>query len=380
MPLPDVVIIGAGPTGTLAAILLARGGAPVTLIEQHQFPRDKVCGECISALGLAVLVRAGLRDLLASDRPATLHRAILYATNGSSASLELSDPMWGLSRSRLDARLLEEAAHSGARVIQPARCEALYPGRTPRVLVRDLQANHQVELHPSVVLLADGKAALLQDRPRATKEFGIKAHFTNVDAPRDAIELFGVHGHYGGLAPIETARWNAAFSVPACDIARCGGDTDAVFQQMQEENIALRQQFECAIRVSPWRVSPLPRFGVSRRWPAGIIPLGNAAAALEPIGGEGIGLALRSAELAAQTLIETPASPADLARLRAQFAALWRIRRPACRLAAKVLSSPPLAKRAVEVLQFSNSLARLALNLMGKSPSSASRGRRLAPG
>jgi flavin-dependent dehydrogenase len=376
MSLPDVVIIGAGPAGTLAAVLLARAQIPVTLIEQHQFPRNKVCGECISALGLAVLERAGLRDLLASDRPAILERAILYAPDGASANLKLSEPMWGLSRSHLDARLLEEAARSGAHVMQPARCETLHPGQPPRVLVRDLQTNRQIELRPSLVLLADGKAALLPNRPCATTDFGLKAHFTHLDAPRDAIELFGVRGHYGGVAPIEAARWNAAFSVPAAAIARFGGDLDALLQQMQEENTALRQQFDCSRRVTPWRVSPLPRFGVSRRWPRGIIPLGNAAAALEPIGGEGIGLALRSAELAAEMLIETRASSDDLNRLRWQFAKLWRIRRPACRLAGKVLSSPLLAKRTLEALRLSDSLGRMALSSMGKSR----RSRRLAPG
>ena len=57
-------------------------------------------------------------------------------------------------------------------------------------------------------------------------------------------------------------------------------------------------------RVGPWLVSPLPRFSVARRWPERVIPVGNAAAALEPIGGEGMGLALRSAELAAAALAE----------------------------------------------------------------------------
>jgi flavin-dependent dehydrogenase len=374
------MIIGAGPAGTLAAILLARAQVLVTVIEQHQFPRDKVCGECISALGLSVLERARLRNLLASERPAILERAILYARDESSVSLDLSDPMWGLSRSRLDARLLEEAARSGAHIMQPARCEALHPGRPPRVIVRDLRTNHQVELRPSLVLLADGKAALLAKRPRATTDFGIQAHFTNVDAPRDVIELFGVHGHYGGVAPIEAARWNAAFSVPAAQIARCGGDIDATFQDMMDENVALQRQFRGARRVSPWRVAPLPRFGVSRRWPRGIIPIGNAAAALEPIGGEGIGLALRSAELTAQMLIETSASSSDSADLRTHFATLWRIRRPACRLAAQVLSSPPLSKRALAALRLSDSFGRLAMNLMGKSPSTPRGARSLAAG
>ena len=58
--MPDVVIIGAGPAGSIAAIILARAGIDVVLIEQHRFPRDKVCGECLSALGIDVLRRLRL--------------------------------------------------------------------------------------------------------------------------------------------------------------------------------------------------------------------------------------------------------------------------------------------------------------------------------
>ena len=47
--MPDMTIIGAGPAGSVAAIALARLNWRVTLVEQHDFPRDKVCGECVSA-------------------------------------------------------------------------------------------------------------------------------------------------------------------------------------------------------------------------------------------------------------------------------------------------------------------------------------------
>ena len=53
LQLAPIVVIGAGPAGSVAAALLARAGLDVILIEQHRFPRDKVCGECLSALGIA---------------------------------------------------------------------------------------------------------------------------------------------------------------------------------------------------------------------------------------------------------------------------------------------------------------------------------------
>src|SRR5207248_659926 len=126
-----------------------------------------------------------------------------------------------------------------------------------------------------------------------------------------------------------------AFSIPAAALHATRGDLDRLFASVVNQNPELRRQFQNAQRLTPWCTSPLPRFPVIPRWPPGVIPLGNAAAALEPIGGEGMGLALRSAELAAHALLTSPAPD-----LRASFHHLWQIRRLACRTAARLLSSP----------------------------------------
>ena len=56
----DMVVIGAGPAGASAAILLAMAGWRVALVEQHAYPRQKVCGECIGAGNLALIDRLGI--------------------------------------------------------------------------------------------------------------------------------------------------------------------------------------------------------------------------------------------------------------------------------------------------------------------------------
>src|SRR5688500_7121931 len=99
---PDVTIIGAGPAGSTAAILLARAGWDVTLVEQSRFPRDKVCGECLSALGFEVLARLGLDGSFRERGAVRLHRAEVHARRGQSLRVELPSPMWGLSRSAFD--------------------------------------------------------------------------------------------------------------------------------------------------------------------------------------------------------------------------------------------------------------------------------------
>src|SRR5439155_8761245 len=166
----------------------------------------------------------------------------------------------------------------------------------------DLRTNERRVLRATHLLIADGKAACGLTHPAPTGDLGIKAHFADVEDDADVVSLFGLRGHYVGLAPIESARWNLAMSVPAARVRAVNGDLEALFDQILAENRGLARRLRHARRLSEWLASPLPRFAVARQWPPGIIPIGNAAAALEPIGGEGMGRAMRSAERGAPQL------------------------------------------------------------------------------
>ena len=356
----DVCIIGAGPAGSVAAIVLARGGWDVTLVEQQRFPRDKVCGECISCLGIELLHRLGLASAVLPLRPALLRESVLVSVSGEQTEFALPRSMWGVSRRNLDHVLLERARQVGAKVLQPARVEALHDDQ---LTLRDLLTNRLDTLRPRHVFLADGKGALGGNRPPPTGDFGVKAHFIDVEDVADAITLFGLNGHYIGLAPIEEARWNVAMSVPSARLNAFRGRLDELFEHLKQENLGLARRFRRATRVSDWLVAPLPRFAVQRRWPANVIPIGNAAAALEPIGGEGIGLAMRSAELAATALLEGRPSES----LQRSFNRLWRTRRGACRLIAKALGRPAVAESMIALTRANEHLAKTAMAFMGKS-------------
>jgi 2-polyprenyl-6-methoxyphenol hydroxylase-like FAD-dependent oxidoreductase len=365
----SAIVIGGGPAGSVAALLLARSGWDVTLVEQHRFPRDKVCGECLSALGAEILTRLGLFDELLRHNPVRLCRTSLHAPGGASVATTLPRPMWGVSRVVLDGMLLDAAGREGVVVRQPARAEAVEPGPQPLVRLRDLVTNAIETIAADCVIVADGKAALLGNDgpPRPTADLGIKSHFTNVDGPADCIELFGTADCYGGLAPIEGDRWNAAFSVPAARVRDNRGDLDAVFAQLVSENVTLARRFARATRASPWLAAPLPRFGIRGRWPQNVVPMGNAAAAIEPIGGEGMGLAIRSAELAATALRGAHNWNARSAQvLAADYRRLWSARGLACRAAARAVSSRCQANRFMPLLRAAPACVRPVLALMGK--------------
>src|SRR5215218_7008569 len=155
----DVTVIGAGPAGCVASIVLAHRGWRVTLLEQHRFPRDKVCGECLSALGIDVLTRLALYDVISSHQPVRLRRSIFIAPDGQAMTIELPHEMWGLSRAVLDDQLLRAARDAGATVLELHRCEHVEGGVCPTIRARDLQTNEIRQFSPHYVLVADGKAA-----------------------------------------------------------------------------------------------------------------------------------------------------------------------------------------------------------------------------
>jgi menaquinone-9 beta-reductase len=108
----DAAVIGAGPTGALAARQLALRGLRTLLVDKSSFPRAKVCGGCISGLGRRLLQSVGLDQLLEPPGAAPLGRFDL-AAGGRRVSLKLPAGA-AVSRFHFDAELARHAVCAGA--------------------------------------------------------------------------------------------------------------------------------------------------------------------------------------------------------------------------------------------------------------------------
>jgi 2-polyprenyl-6-methoxyphenol hydroxylase-like FAD-dependent oxidoreductase len=121
----DAVIVGAGPAGSSAAILLARAGWSVALVEKQRFPRRKVCGECIAASNLPLLDALGIGPVFNSVAGPELRKvALMRGDQTIIADLPESRDgkyRWGraLGRATLDTLLIERARVVGVLVLQP---------------------------------------------------------------------------------------------------------------------------------------------------------------------------------------------------------------------------------------------------------------------
>ncbi|MEL7238403.1 MAG: FAD-dependent monooxygenase, partial [Planctomycetota bacterium] len=171
MPTQSIIVIGGGPGGCVAACRLREHGFEVTLVEAARFPRDKVCGECVSTLGLAALASAGLGETFNALTPNLLRRVSVVSRGGRSFDANLPQPMAGVTRRVMDVALLDAARQRGVNVLQPAKARLVDGG----VEVRRLDTGQTRTLAADLVVLADGKSNF-DHRPTPTGDFGLKVH------------------------------------------------------------------------------------------------------------------------------------------------------------------------------------------------------------
>ena len=121
----DAIIVGAGPAGSTAAILLASAGWSVALIEKQPFPRRKVCGACIGASNLPLLAALGIGDAFAQLAGPELREVALYCgdrvVQAPLPAVPNARHPWGraLGREAFDVLLLERARALGVNLWQP---------------------------------------------------------------------------------------------------------------------------------------------------------------------------------------------------------------------------------------------------------------------
>jgi len=127
----DAIIVGAGPAGAAAALLLARAGWDVAIVEKSSFPRRKVCGEFISATTMPLLYALNVAQAFLAQAGPPVRRVGLYegetAVDALMPAPETGNAGWGraLGREHLDTILLRAAVRAGAELWQPWRAVQL---------------------------------------------------------------------------------------------------------------------------------------------------------------------------------------------------------------------------------------------------------------
>ncbi len=321
----DAVIIGGGLAGCAAATHLARRGLAVLLLEKQRYPVHKLCGEFLSVEVAASLERLGVLAAIQAAGAHPIDAVTVTTAGGAVFESALPGTALGLSRYRLDPLLFDHARRLGAEA---------HDGTAVRAVTGSLDDGFAVETAEEtfaarVVLGAYGKRGLLDrklDRPFLKKKepyVAFKAHYEGVSIP-GRIELHAFPGGYCGLSHVEDGRINACWIAHGRTLRAAGGDADVMIAQSLTQNAALARRFAAMRRTTDGFLALSQiSFDLKGRFDGDLCMIGDTAGMIAPMCGDGMAMALRSAEMAAPLAAAFCAGHLAPEAFRHDYTAAW---------------------------------------------------------
>jgi geranylgeranyl reductase family protein len=343
----DVLVVGAGPAGSAAANLLARAGLDVVLVDQHAFPRDKVCGDGLLPDAHHALRRLGvLAEVMAAAQRAT-HVACVAPRGGR---MNVPSTFAVLPRRQLDDIVCRAAVSAGARMFAPVRFVApLEEERDGVIHVTGarLQCGSETrELRAPWVLLATGavpqalQAAGMCDR-RTPTSMALRGYVSNhsMDGRIASLEVVWHrqlrHG-YGWIFPCGNGVFNIGVGLTQSHVPQRHGrhamrnvnlrDMMDTFTRVHAPAAELLKggQWAGELKGAPLRCS----LNGARHSRPGLLVAGEAAGSTYDFTGEGIGKALQTGMLAAEALLQGRHQACSDAQVRAAYEQSLRALKP----------------------------------------------------
>lgn len=308
----DVLIAGAGPGGSAAAIRFARLGLRVLVLDRATFPRDKPCAEYMGPVALRHFDALGVLPALDAAGGHALAGTALFPASGAPlvgrfaglGAAAFRPTGLSLARRVLDAALVDRAREVGAVVEEGTRVTGLLygSGEVTGAVVRGADGGVRT-IQSALVIGADGLRSTVartlgrrhHGRP---SRMGFIAHVAGVDRLGDVAEIHVTRDGYVGLNPIGGGVANVGLVVPRSRAREAGGDPAAFFYRMLERFPGVAGRIDRGRERREVLVTGPFAASSSQVTVPGALLLGDAAEFFDPVTGDGIQTALTGSELA----------------------------------------------------------------------------------
>ncbi len=322
----DVVIIGGGIAGNVASVHLARAGWDVLLMEKKSYPFHRLCGEFLSPEMQRGLADVGAIEAIRAIGAKSIRRVRLTEPGGAVFESNLPGTALGISRFRLDPILADSARRAGATVRE---------GVSAREIHGDPAAGFDVissegAIRARCVVGAWGKRSSMDrklDRAFFSKKspfVAFKSHYEGGSLP-ETIELHAFDGGYCGLSEVEGDRINVCWIARLEALKAAGGNQDAMVENTFGQNARLADRMAGMRRV-PGTECAVSQVSFSVRTPFedDVCMIGDTAGTIAPLCGDGMAMAVHSAELASEHISAFLRGSEAPEAFRERYAAAWR--------------------------------------------------------
>ena len=298
----DVIIVGGGLAGLSSAIHLSKANLSVLVIEKNRYPKHKVCGEYISNEVLPYLKFLDIDVFSLGAKQ--IDKFQLSTTQSKLISSTLPLGGFGISRFCLDSALASKAIETGSEILQDSVEDIQFSNDEFSVTTKS-----EKTFKAKIVIGAYGKRSNLDVKlnrkfmKRKSPYLAVKTHVKG-DFPDDVVALHNFEGGYCGVSKVENNHINLCY-ITNFNAFKGYKNIEDFQQKVLYKNRYLKAVFTTTNSVfeEPLSISQIS-FDTKKPIDHHIIMCGDTAALIHPLCGNGMSMAIRSAQMASVLIIQ----------------------------------------------------------------------------
>ncbi len=310
----DVIIVGAGPSGSVCANFLGREGHKVLLVDKAKFPRDKTCGDACSGKSIAVLRELGILSDVKKAAHGVNNGVIFSSPKGTILEIRTDSQDGFVCRREILDNIIYKAAKKYVETLEEFTVtDLIKEGNQVVGIVGTDKTGKEMKINANIVVGADGAMSVVAQKVGVFEIdpnhhcLAVRGYYDGVTGMKDVIELHftktAIPGYFW-IFPYEDGTANVGLGMLTKDVKARNVNLKELMENEITLNPTFKERFKDAKLISEIKGWSLPLGSKIRKQIAGDgwLLLGDAASLIDPFSGEGMGNAMTSGKIAFRTI------------------------------------------------------------------------------